>query len=460
MGTFANVDSLNLGNILQIAFSQGVRTQISRDYRDWEAVNRMRIANTLARELRFMFQDSFGLAAIQFASPGTTNRAFPTGQQSSIHEYTAKLKELDLTIEIEHSLWERASKSPEKYAEPLAIEMDSKLVGAKRLIASAFYGDGSGVVAQVKTENTSTGTSITVELKDDTAALGFVGNVQNGDLLASYTLANPPVEVKPTVSAGTFYAWRVKSRSRSAATAVLEAVDSAGAVLTISALTLAADCVFHRAGQKNNSDIPNLVAAVADWGVVSNVFPGLESLCANDGRIVHGITMSGSAAGTHVDGAAALIDTNLVHQLLDEVKVNVGEGAYNYKFLSMAPETQRAFIESRETDRRFISAADGTRGTPSFKYIHRNDTLELYVSEFCPKQRVYALPEGKGKDQKVLEFWGTDFATVKGQGTGDFHLKPSASGGHVNMMVSYMRAYNTLICKHPASIGVLRNFTF
>lgn len=476
--TFSNIDSLNLGLILQIAFSQGVRTQISKAFPDWEMVNRMRISNTLARELRFMFQSSFGPAAVQFANPGTTNRAFPASQQSSISENTAKLKEIDVTVEIEHSLWERASKSPEKYAEPLALEMDGKQTAAKRLIASLLYSDGSGVMAQVAADpggganvvHTAysagppvVNASVAVLISETDAARGFIGGLQFNDLLVAYSLAGAArVPQKTSGGAGAlpnFYAWRVKSRNRRTGVAVLEPVDSAGNVLQLmTSSNIVATDVFYRVGQETISDIPDLTAAVSDWGAFTTVFPGLESLAANDGRVVHGIMMSGSSAGTRVDNGGALIDTNAIHGLLDDVKVNVGEGSYAYKMLCMAPETQRAFIESRETDRRFISATDGTRGTPSFKYIHRNDTLELYVSEFIKKTRIWALPEGKGKDGKVLEFWGTDFATVKGQGTGDFHLKPSASGGHVNMMVSYMRAYNTLICKHPAAIGCLTNF--
>ena len=47
---------LPLGLILQIAFSDGIRNQISTDFRDYEMVKRAKVGNSLARELRFMFQ--------------------------------------------------------------------------------------------------------------------------------------------------------------------------------------------------------------------------------------------------------------------------------------------------------------------------------------------------------------------------------------------------------------------
>ena len=42
---------------------------------------------------------------------------------------------------------------------------------------------------------------------------------------------------------------------------------------------------------------------------------------------------------------------------------------------------------------------------------------------------------------------------------GDFHLKPGASGGHVNTVVSYLSSRGVLICKHPAAIAAVENFS-
>ena len=83
-------DSLPLGLILQIAFSDGIRNQISTDFRDYEMVKRAKVGNSLARELRFMFQSSLGPAAIQYSAVGDPSRAFPDSQNIAINEYTAK----------------------------------------------------------------------------------------------------------------------------------------------------------------------------------------------------------------------------------------------------------------------------------------------------------------------------------------------------------------------------------
>ena len=57
---FSNIDSQQLGKFLQIAFSEGIRNQISEDYRDWEYIKRERVADPNGRELRFLFQSSYG----------------------------------------------------------------------------------------------------------------------------------------------------------------------------------------------------------------------------------------------------------------------------------------------------------------------------------------------------------------------------------------------------------------
>ncbi len=465
---FVNIDSLNFGLVLQIAFSQGIRQQLSTDFQDWTVVSRLRIANTLARQLQFMSNSTLGMAAIQYVNPGVSGRAFPGAQQSSVSEHIAKLKEIDATIEIEHNMWERAMKSPEKYGEPLALEMENKAVGSKRLIASGFYGDGSGRVCEVSSVDDLTSLAsdfCRVTVANTTTSAGFFGNIHQGDLLMNTDNDGTAPTIPTETSGNSFYCWRVKSKARKAKTVDLEPVDSSGNVVTdITASNIAAGDYFFRIGQVPGASGSSVAActsadwtgSIADYGTISNCFPGLESLAASDGRVVHQMTMSGAFAGSRLDASTSALSCDLVHEMMDNVKINVGESTYKYKLLSMSPEAQRAFIDLNETDRR-LGQGEGERGG-AFTYRHRNDVLSIYCSEFVPDYRVYALPEASGS-KKVLEFWGTDFATVKGMGTGDFHLKPASGGGHTNMMVSYMRAYNTLLCKHPAAIASLHNFT-
>ena len=143
---FSNIDNQNLGKFLQIAFSEGIRNQISRDFRDWEYIKREKVADPQGREIRFFFQKSFGPSAVQYRNPNFSS-SFPSAQQVSTQENTAVFKELDATVEIEYNMWKRAKISGNvRYAEPLAVEIESKLVALKRQMSKDLYGDGTGVL--------------------------------------------------------------------------------------------------------------------------------------------------------------------------------------------------------------------------------------------------------------------------------------------------------------------------
>lgn len=450
--TFQNIDNLSLGNLLQIAFSNGVRNQISVDFRDFEMIKRAKVSSSAARELRFMFQRSLGAAAIQYRDPGTSGRAFPTADQVSLRENTAKFKEINATIELEQNLYARAVKSPDKYAEPLAIELDSKASAAKRRLAADLYGDGTGVMGTIASVAISSG-NVVVTLNSTDTTRGHVGFFEYEDKLIHKAAAGTSGSAV-TLSSGTFDYWRVREKDRENNKVTLRAVNTSGAESDVSAFSPSAGEVFYRNGQPT---FPNL-SSISDYGTATEVIAGLESLVAADGRTIHGIVMSGALAGTRQDCSANPIDVKWIQKGLSKVKVNVGQDRYRWKMMSMAPETLDSLIESRETDRRFNSMEDGARGTRKFVYQHQNDSLDCYTTEYCPPKRIYILPEAKSSD-KVLEFHGSDFEAVKGNGMSEWHLKPGSGGGHVNTMVSYLQAIGVLICKHPASVLTLHNFT-
>lgn len=452
---FSNIDNQQLGKLLQIAFSEGVRSQISKDYRDWEFIKMNRVGDPKGRELRFQMQTSYGPSAIQYRSPNNV-AAFPAAQKASIGEKTAIYKEIDATIELEYNLWNRARKSKDVlYMEPLALEIQSKTVAAKRRLAADLYGDGTGVIGTVGSASDTTGANgyVTVTLSSANAARGHVGFFEFGDLLLNYNTDG--TADGPTVSGGTFYAYRVKSRNRRANQVVLEPVDSSGSNLSLTSSSMDSGDVLYRVGQPT---IPDLTGSISDYGSVTEVMAGLESLAANDGRTIWGITMSGATAGSRFDAGDVQIDVSHLQAALSETKTIVGQGAYAWKNAIMAPETLDAFIESRETDRRFTTMEDAKRGTKAMGYQHGQDFLEFITSEYCPKKRIYMIPEAKNGEGKVLEYFGTDFEPVRVNNSDEFMLKPASSGGHQRVIVSYLEALCSLVCKHPAAISVVENF--
>jgi len=200
----SNIDVLPLGKILQIAFNDGIRNQISTDFRDFEMVKRAKVSGSLPRELRFMFQTSLGAAAIQYASPGAgANRVFPNSQQVKIQENTAVMKELQATIELEYNLFDRARKSPERYGQPLEIEINSKMSAAKRRLAADLYGDGTGVVGTVASATPLSGTTTVVTLSSSDTAKGHIGFFEYYDINKMVPLLRLPAHPSGKLSTRT-----------------------------------------------------------------------------------------------------------------------------------------------------------------------------------------------------------------------------------------------------------------
>ncbi len=449
--SFSPIGNLDLGAYLKIIFTNGAMVQVSKSQKEWELVSRMRDGNPNGRQRNFLFINSLGYAAAQSRNPNFS-ASFPVAHKASIAEHTALYKEFDVTVELEYNLWKAASLTPEKYAEPLAKEIELKSIVARRIMGTYLFGDGTGVFGTAASVADTTGAGGSALVTLNPAARGHVRWFQYGDYFLNYnadgTIDNPTV-------VGTFYAWRVKNVLPKTNQLVLEAVDSAGNVLNLTASSIDATDVFYRVGQQV---IPNL-STVTDYGSASDVMPGLESLVSNDGRIVHGITMSGAASGTILDWNGAQIDVSALQEGLDEVDMRTGKGEFTYKMAVMAPETRAALIESRETDRRFNSVQDTLRGGKGFGYMHDEDTVLFTSSEFCPKQRIYVLPEGKQDGNKVISYFGTDFEPVSDPMGNKFHLKPSANGGHERNIISYMGTRGTLVCHRPAAVLQIKNFT-
>lgn len=452
---YSSIGNLNLGNFLQIAFSDGVRNQLSEDYRDYDMVKQIREGNPNGRQTNFLFQKSFGPAAVQYRNPNFSAN-FPAAQQVSTSEHTALYKELDVTVELEYTLWDMAKKSPAKYAEPLANEITSKTTAAKRRLAADLYGDGTGLVGKVASvvDTNGAGGSVLVTLDATTAAVfnGHVGMFEFGDLLVAHA-EDGTAATAPTV-VGSFLAWRVRSKNRQADQVVLEAVDATGSVLSLTDSNLANTDYFYRVGQPS---IPDRTA-IADFGAATEIIPGLESLASADGRVIHGITMSGASAASVFDGGGSALDVSMIQAAMDQAKINVGQSVYSWKKMAMAPEAAAALIDSRESDRRFNSIEDNKRGLRVFAYQHGNDSIEVCTSEYIPKARIFICPENKSTKGKVLEAHMSDFEQVKVNDSSAFMLKASASG-YERKIVTYMHAVGTLICKHPAAIARIQNFT-
>ena len=449
----------NLGKLLQIVYTDGIVNQISEDFRDWEMITRKKVSDEAARSVNFMLQTALGARAIQWSAQGSS-ASFPNAQQVKALEKSAGFNEVFSTIELEYDLWDRALSSPHKYIEPLALEITSKGIAQKRRLSIDLHGDGTGVIG---TMHASTDPS-----KVNTTELLFTF-ADNGDgarwceFEDAISVYNTDGTVEVTPGSGKFSYGIVVEKDRDNNTVTVQGYDSDDTPLTeaetdtaVTELAGANGHLVYRFDQGTKADLSS--APSTEYNDLTEVLPGLDTLFANDGRLIHGITMRGATAGTQYDCQAQPFDMTFIQKGMDRVKTIVGQGRYKYKQCLSAPETISSLIDAQEQDRRLISINDDKRGFKGFGYRHGNDELAFMDTEFTHGQRVWILPEG-GKEKGVCELHGKDFKDVK-VGNQDMFLRPSATtAGHDPFVRKYMFGYMTLISRHPAAGLSLRNFT-
>ncbi len=471
---FQNVTNLDLGTFLQIIYSKGIYHQTSRDYSDWEMIKMHNLKIAPGRSYDFQLSTSLAPASTQRRNPGSPNRAFPRGFKIDHGEFSALFKEIETTIEVDGQLLERASQTPQKYAEVWATQAELSMDGTRRVMASELYRDGTGALGHVDAQATPASGRITVQLADNqrdsgtaaTYGISYAGWFELGDIIlplnrdgsTASTLAvtgSAGVPLLEVVSIDvknntvTFKGLTTDSDFVGAANS------SAGQVTGEGAITTAPDAaeVLYRFDQQVFPDF----SAITDFGSASSVIAGLESLAAADGRTIHGMTLEGALAGTTVDAGGASIDVKFLEQVLNAGKRRVGPTRYDWKKLCTSYATRSAFIESKEADRRFVAVTDNARGSAEFNFMHGDSQLRLTTSEFIPEDALWILPEVKGSGDKVLEYAGDEMKVAKYGNMADYHFKIS-SGAYSNVVQQFMVGKNILVAKHPAAILSVFNF--
>lgn len=439
---------LTLGNYLKIVSKGAVYNNLSEDSPIWEVIKKQKKGDAEGRQLRFLLRSAYGAAAAGFVS--VDGGAYPTAQQASVAEGTAEYKDFALTVEVERTLVQKAISDFSRYGEPLAEELRSKSIALSRQLSRSIYGDGTGIIGEVQSTSVAAGV-LTITLATEDTSYGHVGNIELGDKLK---VANTDgTDQAPTLT-GTYSYLLVTDKSRQNNTISVKGYTTAGVDGTITAANDIGDGdVIHRFGV-TAQDI-NPTSGITDYGKASEEWAGLESLSENDGRVVNGITLSGALGGTRRDASGNPIDSQDFQQLMSQVMIAVGQGRYKYNKAMMSWETLDALIESREVDRRFTTIQDNKRGVESLGYQHGKNGIIFEADEFCPKKRIYVLP-----DADVLQFHGSDFDFVKPDGSSKFFLTPNSSAdGHKRSIRAYMEGSGVLVSNHSAAIGCIHNFT-
>ena len=462
-----NVSDLDLGIFLQTIYSKGIFHQTSRDYSDFDMIKMHNVKIAPGRQYDFQLSTSLAPASTQRRNPGQSDRPFPKGLKIAHDEFTAKFKEIQTTIEVDGQLLARASETPQKYAEVWATQAELSLDGARRVMASEIYRDGTGALGHVGSatvENTATELRREFSLNNDRATnkLSYAGWFEAGDILVlkqntSSVPGTGTVALDSAVDIDTLAYWQVIEIDEKqntvlcrGLTADLEPVAAGATVNT----PVQADEVFFRYDQQIFPALDN----ITDYGDAATPLTGFEALCAADGRQVHGMTLEGPLAGSQIDAKGSAIDVKFIEQAMNKAKRRVGPTRYTWKKMCTSYQTRSALIESKETDRRFVSVKDNDRGSAEFNYIHGETQLRLGASEYCPEDVIWMLPEVRSSGEKVMEYVGDEMKVAKYGNMADFHFK-IANGQYVDSVQQFMRGVNLLLCKHPASVASIVNFT-
>jgi hypothetical protein len=439
-----------LGNMLKIVSKGGVVNNLSEDSMVWQNVKKEHVTgDAKGRQLRYAIRTALGSGAVGFLDVGTG--AFLTGRQSSVSEGIAEWKDFGATIEVGRTVIEKALKDFDSYGKPLVEELDLKAIALSRVLSASIYADGTGVIAQALDAGSVSSSKTVWNLDTGDTARGFVGWIEEGDIL--YPVNADGTAANPTLSSGTFDHYQVDGIDRDNSTVTLQARNSAGSDLDVTATGVTAGDYLIRVAASSAQDLSSIGST--DYNSLSFALTGLDSLTQDDGRVVNNITLSGNAAGTRQDESGNPIDSQAFQKVLSKLMRRAGKGRYQYNQALMAWETYDALIESRETDRRFMSVTDTKKGAPGMGYVHGRNVVMFDPDEFCPKNRIYLIPN-KG----ALQFHGTDFDFVSPNGNDKFHLRPSASAGSYDRVVqSFMEGSGALITVHAAALGCIHNFS-
>lgn len=458
----SNISSYQLGKLVQIDFNSKIKYQLSKRVKDFDNfVTSFATGDEGgARSFEFPLQTSGGPNATQSAATDGTITEFPDAQLSDVGFYEGVYKAIDTTIQLSLDMWNKAKKAPElRYLEPLMLESQSKALTARKEMCINLYGDGTGARGVVSSIAYAS-SAVTITL--DSSAMGHAGWLQHGELiLVLPNTATIGASVRGTISAnravgtgGTALYMKVTGRNlRNNTVTCGTAYTSAGVEIAITGIgdIVATDVIYKRG---TGVAVATDSTPSGDYNTLTEVGAGYESILASDGRVVHGITMSGAVAGTSYTASGAF-DPQHIQEGVTDVKTITGD-EYDYNQLVMAPKLVDVFVEGLNTDQ-YVRADDPKkRGGKAFYYSHGNDMLELVGSEFCPNNRIYANPAGGSEDGSPLEFRGHDFEMVDMDGQSQF--LSTGSSGYKKGIEKFLCGRYCFVSKHPAASLVISGF--
>ena len=446
--------NVNVYQFLKIYQMTGFTRNLSENSDMWNHVKQLSEMDATARSVKYLQIKELGYGAVQ-AMAADGSGTFPAAQRSALEEPEALYKEWAWTVDVPRVLEGKTGSELMQYAKPLATELDNKQIAFARLKCIELQGDGTGSIGRLNGAASYSANTLTFTINEATAYAGqsFTRWFQEGDLVKVAAPADSTARLAANAGGNRVSVFKVTNIDDDAKTVTVVGYTASDNDTTITGIgTIATTDHIYRTGTTPNSGGISTIAI--DYAKVSQVMAGLETLTADDGRTVHGVSQTGAIKGTRKDLNAAVLDSKHFQQLLSELKRKAGKGRYSYDSAFMADEAYDSIVESRETDRRFHSIEDSDRGTKGVGYVHGRDRVEFIPDEFCHAQRIWVLPTGKD----ALCYLGKDAKQVAPNGSDPMRLSVSSAGYGRNMETNFEQA-GVLISKHPRALGVIEDFT-
>ena len=474
------VTNKQLGITLWIHFQNGFTSLVNNDVKDFQALEAIvDSTGAAAREVRFALQPARPVSNAQMRDPGGLNSVFISGESDTIVEKTALAKQLDVVGEFDYDVYMRAENDPSQvYVGPMGMAVDNLMFNAKEHILIQYYGDGSGVQAQLHSTPVLTvvadiggsgvGSGLSFVIGNTSAYYGTIYNLREGQKLAAYTTSGSAHQ--PTVTSGTPAYLKVYSivNTGSTKTCTVQAYDASDVLLNITAASaVAASDVLYNYSDVGNSGVAGNLSAVSDWGSLLYM-PGLRSLGASDGRVTNGVTLSGVYGGSELDlGGASLFFTDF-GKLFAKIQRRTAEGKYDYPMLKCSFDTWNYLINLDEGSKFLkpvIEQSPNGRGEKKYMYYYNEIAANVVGRRFVADSDIWAEPKlmdsmsvpGVTKEGPIM-FKFTGFDYVKEPGSNDIFRFKITSAGRLKVVQTHMQTFGTFVATQSAAIGRIKNF--
>jgi hypothetical protein len=463
----ATVDAKDLGNTLFLYQVQDFMNLVNSDVSEFNAIAKyLDPTGVTASGLQYALQSTRRVSNAQHVSVGKADRPLLAGKAHSIQLMTAKSKQLEVTASFDDDVLARAKADPEGiHVIPTKLEMHNQNITSKEAVVKAWFADGTGVQAVVKTITVGTpANKVTIVVENSSSYRGSIRWIQEGQEIAFCSAAGVQADFQCAASPAYY---EVESVDFDANSFVLVAKTAAGVTTAVTGNS-ASPAVAAGNRVMNFGDLAQLTAyqdlSGTDIDYDDCLYPvGLASHSANDGRNINGLILSGANAGTRHTASGSFAPEMIV-TLMRKLEDRNGQGEFTYPKIKTSNKMYEYALNADE-NAVVLQPQQRARGGKVITVAYGEGDTEFSRSRFAPDYIMYAEPMngpargalGEQMDPIQFKFSGFDFMT--NPDNNDIFERKLVSGAPVAAWVARMRSFYAFVVPHHASIGSIAGYT-